>query len=1133
MNRYKKRYTGLMMSKFWSLIFAVLLCSGIHANPASEVEKPNILWVLVEDMSQDLGCYGNELVTTPNIDQLAEMGMRFENVFTTGPACSPSRTALNTGVYQTTLGAYHMRYPDELMPVLPDAVQTLPELMRENGYFTGNIKGICGTGKGKDDWLFKTTRKTWDTQSWDELVSRQPFYGQVNMFESHRPFAREAQATVDANRVKLPPYYPDHEISRDDWAGYLADVNRADERVGDILEKLKEDGLAESTIVIFFSDHGRPMMRAKNWLYDSGTKIPLVVYIPEGVEAPDGFQRGGSSCRLLSGVDLTAQTVLLAGGSIPSWMQGRGFLEKDAIPRDEVFTAVDRIGNINSQSRAIRTHHYKYIRNFKTPGSVNDCATPYRRAMHPIHHLLEVMGERSLLSANQAQLLETIAPEELYDLRIDPHETTNLVGNPDYDKVHKRLKKQLESWIKESGDRGFEPDSEAVIEYFENYGKATTAQLQKYGSTNTDQLALKYQETRKRVVSAISANPMPSPDGKVSADLYSGKNGELRYHVSFKDSQVVESSGIGITVDGIDLGADVFLGKPKKSLVDESYATRGNHKRARNHYSLWDFPVKHKKSDKQYSLQFRIYNDGVAYRYIVPGKGSQHVDGERSSWTMMPGARTWYFERLTPGWKLKSYAGEWIATDIETLETATPAKVGPVQGTPLVFDLPHSLGYAAVTKAACYNYSGMRLRAVGNRTVVADFTEGEDGFDVDGTIVTPWRVTLLADDLDELVNSDLINNLNPAPDPELFADTSYIKPGRSVWSWESIGLGTPEDQRDFVDYAAELGFEYSIVDDGWKEWDDPWGTIQSLCNHARTKDVGVWVWVHSNDIDDPAGDYQQMRDYFEKAATAGVVGIKTDFMNGETKVLIDFEIACLRLAAEHKLMINFHGCHSSTGEERTYPNEVTREGIRGMEVNKMKEGPLPASHNAALPFTRFVVGQADYTPILYTNPGPTTFAHQLATPVIYNSPLQVYAEHPETMMKHPVLKDACPVMQAIPTVWDETKVLPGSEIGGLAAFARRKGDTWFIAVLNGAEKRTYELNLGFLPSGHFEAVVVSDDLNAEPVNVAGLGINQKAKQKQWTTAVPFKVEEQQVSDSTIWSISLAEGGGFVAMLKKE
>ncbi|MCM2373561.1 glycoside hydrolase family 97 protein [Aporhodopirellula aestuarii] len=625
------------------------------------------------------------------------------------------------------------------------------------------------------------------------------------------------------------------------------------------------------------------------------------------------------------------------------------------------------------------------------------------------------------------------------------------------------------------------------------------------------------------------AGTMTSPDGQVAVSVFVNEGDVLCYSVKWKSEDIVEPSPLGVTVDGVDFGKRVSIGSPTMSSVDETYATRGVHHLARNHFHSWLYPITHLDSGRQCDLEFRVYDDAVAVRYTVRGEGTQHVDRESSSWKLMDGATAWYFERLTKGWKLKSYAGEWLSTDVGELHRVSP--VGPIQGTPIILELPRQIGYAVITKAATYNYSGMRLRATSNRTLVADFTEGEKGFDVEGTIVTPWRVTMLADDLNELVNSDLIKNLNPPPDAKLFTDVDYIKSGRTVWSWETLGLGDPTTQRRFIDLAAEMGFEYTTIDDGWKNWDAPWDTIGKLCKHAHEMGVGVWLWVHSADIMDPANDYQQMRMYFAQVAEVGAVGLKIDFMNGESKELVDFEVAVLQNAAKYRLMINFHGCHASTGEERTYPNEMTREGIRGIEVNKMKEGPLPASHNAALPFTRFVVGHADYTPVLFSNPGPTTWAHQAATLVLFTSGLQTYAEHPDTMMRHPILKDAFTVISDIPAVWDETRVLPGSQIGKLAVMARRRDQDWFVGILNGEQAtKGYSLSPSFLDEGQYKMEIVCDDLQRRGVDLVGM--NPKAVLHEFTTAVPLRVETRASRRGQDVLVQLAPGGGYVARFTK-
>lgn len=463
-------FRGGLKALYRTLTVVAVLFSASAAS-AEETHSPNILWIIAEDMSPDLACYGNKVVTTPNIDSLAAKGMRFSNVFTTAPACSPSRTALATGVYQTTLGAHHMRYSTELRPDLPKAVKVLPELMRENGYYTGNIKGICGTGTGKDDWQFNVPGKSWDTHSWKELSKRQPFFAQINSSQSHRGFS--STKNIAKEKIKIPPYYPDHPVSRHDWAGYYNEINKFDRQVGDILKRLEAEDLAKNTIVCVFADHGRPMIRGKNWLYDSGTQIPLVIYFPEGMKKPKAYQAGKTNTELLSAIDLVAETVLMAGGKIPAWMQGRSFLRKNSTPRNYIHTAVDRIGNVDTCSRAIRSDRFKYIRNFKTPGSINECTTAYRRASHPIYHLLNIMEDKNLLTPAQAQLLKPLADEELYDLVNDPYETVNLIGNKDFESIHNELKEQMAEWIEFSKDKGLEKESAAIVEHFREYGKTT------------------------------------------------------------------------------------------------------------------------------------------------------------------------------------------------------------------------------------------------------------------------------------------------------------------------------------------------------------------------------------------------------------------------------------------------------------------------------------------------------------------------------------------------------------------------------------------------------------------------------------------------------------------------------------
>lgn len=563
-----------------------------------------------------------------------------------------------------------------------------------------------------------------------------------------------------------------------------------------------------------------------------------------------------------------------------------------------------------------------------------------------------------------------------------------------------------------------------------------------------------------------------SPDSTLKIEVETDADGALCWSLLLDEKPLLGRARIGVTVDGRDLGKVVTLGTASYGEIDEEYRHFGAHSVAKNRARTLSVPI-FSEGRPVFMLQARAYDDGAAWRMIVPGTPSERriVNGEASSWSLPPEGKVWYFERKGD-WKLKSYAGEWISAPVEKLPTCSPG--GPVQGTPLVVELAGGRGYVLLSEAALENYSGLRLRALSEgRRVQADFTEGERGFPVSGEIRTPWRATLVARDLDRLVNSTLIDNLCPAPDPKLYPSTDYIKPGRCVWRWWSANTGTPEEERSFVDYAVALGFEYTLVDDGWKDWPEPWTQIRALCAYASSRKVGVFIWKDYKDLKSPDDNWAQLRQFLDQAAAAGVAGVKLDFLNAESKDRIEFSTAALRFAAERRLLVNFHGVAKPTGETRTYPNQITREGIRGLELNRMTEGPIPAWHNAALPFTRFVVGPGDYTPFGLSNPGPTTWAHQLATLVQFLSPMQCLAEHPQMLLENPSVRPALEVLKTIPSTWDETRVLPPSTIGKLSLIARRSGAVWYLSVLNGeAQTRTLDsVPLGFLREGPSYAAV--------------------------------------------------------------
>ncbi len=574
------------------------------------------------------------------------------------------------------------------------------------------------------------------------------------------------------------------------------------------------------------------------------------------------------------------------------------------------------------------------------------------------------------------------------------------------------------------------------------------------------------------------------PSRKISAQL-SVHNGRLAWSAAAGRKTIVAPSAAGVVLQDVTVGHDVT----GISLIRQSTT---------NNSRLYEVSIK--GTAYTAAMEFRLFNNGCAFRYRLPGTGNQKLRKELTAFAIPASSRVWFFERNN-AWKLKSYAGWWTHTPIDSLPVISSS--GPVQGKPLVMQLPDK-SYTVITEAALYDYSGMRLEATGNRTVQVNFTEGEQGFDVRGGSFTPWRVVMYADDLNGLVNNGMIAALNPQPDASLYGDMSYIQPGKAVWSWitRKDNYMQPEEEKRFIDAAAALRFNYTLLDEGWETiWPDKWEQLKDICAYAAKKQVKVWVWRDSKWLREPA----QRDAFLDSLVLCGVAGVKTDFMNSEAKALVDFEIGFLKATAARRLMVNFHGCHAPTGESITYLNEMTREGIRGLELNNMNE-PIPAWHNAALPFTRLLCGHGDYTPGFFTNKGPTTYTHQLALMYLINSPFQCMAENPVTLVEDSLYAPIIPLLRTLPVTWDETRVLEGSEIAKLAALAKRSGKHWYVAVVNGTDQaQAFTLRAGFLPQKNYKALIVRD----------GNG---------------FEVEERMIGKGDAVKFTIAPTGGLVIRL---
>jgi len=443
---------------------------------------PNILWIIGEDMGPELGCYGHPGVVTPNLDRIAGEGVMYTRAYTTSPVCSPSRSAFMTGMYQTSIGAHNHRSHRDDGFQLPEGVRVITDIFREHGYFTGNIVDLNGDpeedffrGTGKTDWNFSylSGQKPFDTGNWADLKERQPFYAQINFAESHRGESWDTAhlhlaKPTDPAEMTFPPYYPEHEVTRKVWAQYLNSIMAFDLKVGRLLELLERDGLLENTIVIVFGDNGRAMVRGKQWPYESGLHVPLLIRWPADYPLPEGFFPGHQDSRLLSIIDVSATSLSLAGIIPPALMQGRVFLGRNAAPaRGYVFGGRDRGDETVDRIRTVRDSRFRYIRNYH-PERPFLQLNRYKEWTYPILALMRGMHEAGRLDPVQAFLMKpSRPPEELYDLETDPFEINNLAENPEFADTKNRLSSILDVWILETNDQGRVPEPPETIEYWE------------------------------------------------------------------------------------------------------------------------------------------------------------------------------------------------------------------------------------------------------------------------------------------------------------------------------------------------------------------------------------------------------------------------------------------------------------------------------------------------------------------------------------------------------------------------------------------------------------------------------------------------------------------------------------------
>ena len=452
--RHKKEETTVFrFLSAWLLVLSI----GVAVATGAEPKRPNILWLVAEDFGPHLGCDGTGQVWTPNLDRVAAEGVHYTRAFTTAPVCSPSRSAFMTGMYQTTIGAHNHRSHRDDGYQLPAGVRLLTDHFRDAGYFTGNIRELPAElgfrGTGKTDWNFYYPGKPFDSDRWSDLPTHQPFFAQINFQETHRKF--HAPKRADPAKGSFPPYYPDHPITRQDWADYLDSATELDRKVGLVLKQLDVDGLAENTVIVFFGDNGQAHVRGKQFCYESGLRVPLIIRWPRAFELPKHFKPGSAQDRLIAAIDLAPTMLAIAGVAKPPKMEGEIFLgDHAAPPRQYVFGARDRCDETVFRFRTVRDDRYRYIRNF-TPERPFLQPNGYKESQYPVWNLLkELHAAGKLTPAQDALCAPTMPAEELFDLDHDPYEINNLAASPQHAQVLQRLRAALEKWIEDTNDQG-------------------------------------------------------------------------------------------------------------------------------------------------------------------------------------------------------------------------------------------------------------------------------------------------------------------------------------------------------------------------------------------------------------------------------------------------------------------------------------------------------------------------------------------------------------------------------------------------------------------------------------------------------------------------------------------------------
>lgn len=621
-----------------------------------------------------------------------------------------------------------------------------------------------------------------------------------------------------------------------------------------------------------------------------------------------------------------------------------------------------------------------------------------------------------------------------------------------------------------------------------------------------------------------------SPDGRIVFTLNSTKEGALAYEVDYQGQPAIASSRLGLDPQNQPpLGAGLAVVSATRGSLDETYSMKhgkANPLHARANTLLVRLQER-VGLRRQLGLEVRVFNDGLGFRYHVPAQPAIRELRLERELTQFHFAREGDTYPLILNGFRTSYEDSYVKLPLTSIKPAS------LVGLPFLARVP-GVAWVAVTESHLEKYAGLYLKRGSGRVMEAALAPRVD--DPSLAVIratpleTPWRVLLISDRPGALVESNIVLHLAP---PSRIADESWIRPGKTSWSWWSgdhaasvpfkPGMNT-ETMKHYIDFSAETGLEYMMLDEGWSAEVDgrsrdltktnPQLDLPALLDYARQKKIGLWLWAHWTFVD------RQMDEAFPLFEKWGIRGVKVDFMDRDDQDMVAFYHRVLKKAAEHKLMVDFHGAYKPCGLRRYYPNLLTREAAMSLEYVKWSNR-VTAEHNVTLAFTRLLAGPLDYTPggffhvppeqfvPRWLNPHvPTTRAHQVALYVIIESAFAMFADFPGAYRGQPETA----FLSEVPVTWDETRVLSGEPVSHIV-IARRKGANWYVGGITNGDARDLKIPLDFLGAGSFSAQMIADapDAAVAPGKTA--------------------ITNRPVTRTDSLNVRLAPAGGFAVALK--